>query len=143
SAVSYRGGSITQGTPADVLYRETITRLISEDSSSRSERERDEAPAKGQVLYEGHSGQILTYDRPPSQTPKEDGRGSGLSGEIIGLKRSYDVMEGGRGLPMRDSLSAANCEGKKGPCLHLHQTVMGQYESIMGFLQKTYENCIT
>ncbi|MED6272126.1 hypothetical protein CHARACLAT_027109, partial [Characodon lateralis] len=110
SAVSYRGGSITQGTPADVLYRETITRLISEDSSSRSERERDEAPAKGQVLYEGISGQILTYDRPPSQTPKEDGRGSGLSGEITGLKRSYDVMEGGRGLPMRDSLSAANCE---------------------------------
>uniref|UniRef100_A0A3Q2Q4D6 Nuclear receptor corepressor 2 n=1 Tax=Fundulus heteroclitus TaxID=8078 RepID=A0A3Q2Q4D6_FUNHE len=109
SAVSYRGGSITQGTPADVLYRETITRLISEDSSSRAERERDETPAKGQVLYEGVSGQIVTYDRPPSQTPKEDGRG--LSGEILGLKRSYDVMEGGRGLSMRDSLSAPNCEG--------------------------------
>lgn len=48
----------------------------------------------------------------PSQTPKEDGRGSGLSAEILGLKRPYDVMEGGRGLPMRDALSATNCEGK-------------------------------
>lgn len=48
----------------------------------------------------------------PSQNPKEDGRGQ--PGEILGLKRPYDVMEGGisRGLPMRDSLSAANCEGK-------------------------------
>uniref|UniRef100_A0A3B3U7X8 Nuclear receptor corepressor 2 n=1 Tax=Poecilia latipinna TaxID=48699 RepID=A0A3B3U7X8_9TELE len=101
SAVSYRGGSITQGTPADVLYRETISRLISEDSSSRADRERDEAPSKGQILYEGVSGQILSYDR--------EYTGSGLSGEILGLKRSYDVMEGGRGLPMRDALSATNC----------------------------------
>lgn len=48
-----------------------------------------------------------------TQTPKDDGRSSGQPGEILGLKRPYDVMEGGisRGLPMRDSLSA-NCEGK-------------------------------
>lgn len=49
-----------------------------------------------------------------SQTPKDEGRGPGQSVEILGLKRPYDAMEGGisRGLPTRDSLSAANCEGK-------------------------------
>uniref|UniRef100_A0A4W6FJN4 Nuclear receptor corepressor 2 n=1 Tax=Lates calcarifer TaxID=8187 RepID=A0A4W6FJN4_LATCA len=66
------GGSITQvscllssrqGTPADVLYKGTITRLITEDSTSRAERERDEALSKGHVVYEGISGHILTYDR--------------------------------------------------------------------------------
>uniref|UniRef100_A0A8C5ELJ4 Nuclear receptor corepressor 2-like n=1 Tax=Gouania willdenowi TaxID=441366 RepID=A0A8C5ELJ4_GOUWI len=107
--VSYRGGSITQGTPADVLYKGTITRLITEDSTSRAEREREEALSKGHVVYEGLSGHILTYDR-ESLTPKDDGRGLGQPGDILGLKRPYDVMEGGisRGLPMRDSLSAAN-----------------------------------
>ncbi|KAG5280933.1 hypothetical protein AALO_G00065610 [Alosa alosa] len=77
--LSYRGGSITQGTPADVLYKGTITRLITEDSPNRGERSRDEPPPKGHVLYEGVSGHILTYDQ------------GGIS----------------RGLPMRDSLSAA------------------------------------
>lgn len=52
-----------QGTPADVLYKGTITRLITEDSASRAERERDEALSKGHVVYEGISGHILTYDR--------------------------------------------------------------------------------
>uniref|UniRef100_A0A674CR93 Nuclear receptor corepressor 2 n=1 Tax=Salmo trutta TaxID=8032 RepID=A0A674CR93_SALTR len=105
SPISYRGGSITQGTPADVLYKGTITRLITDDSPSRAERERDELLSKGHVVYEGISGHILTYDRPPSQNPKDDGRGQ--PGEILGLKRPYDV----RGLPMRETLSAANCEG--------------------------------
>lgn len=53
----------TQGTPADVLYKGTITRLITEDSASRIERERDEVLSKGHVVYEGISGHILTYDR--------------------------------------------------------------------------------
>lgn len=49
-----------------------------------------------------------------SQTPKDEGRGLAQPGEILGLKRPYDVMEGGisRGLPLRDSLSTASCEGK-------------------------------
>lgn len=51
-----------QGTPADVLYKGTITRLITEDSASRAEREQDEAP-KGHVVYEGISAHIRTYDR--------------------------------------------------------------------------------
>uniref|UniRef100_A0A674PDY8 Nuclear receptor corepressor 2 n=1 Tax=Takifugu rubripes TaxID=31033 RepID=A0A674PDY8_TAKRU len=103
----------TQGTPADVLYKGTITRLITEDSASRIERERDEVLSKGHVVYEGISGHILTYDRSSSQTPKDEGRGLAQPGEILGLKRSYDVMEGGisRGLPLRDSLSTASCEG--------------------------------
>uniref|UniRef100_A0AAQ5YUK5 Nuclear receptor corepressor 2 n=1 Tax=Amphiprion ocellaris TaxID=80972 RepID=A0AAQ5YUK5_AMPOC len=66
SSISYRGGSITQGTPADVLYKGTIARLITEESASRAERERDEALSKGHVLYEGISGHILTYDRDPT-----------------------------------------------------------------------------
>lgn len=136
----------TQGTPADVLYKGTITRLITEDSASRIERERDEVLSKGHVVYEGISGHILTYDRKfhclffpferrfdrqngssrtsflslsctgsSSQTPKDEGRGLGQAGEILGLKRPYDVMEGGisRGLPLRDSLSTASCEGKR------------------------------
>lgn len=53
----------SQGTPADVLYKGTITRLITEDSASRAEREREEALSKGHVVYEGISGHILTYDR--------------------------------------------------------------------------------
>lgn len=61
--------SLPQGTPADVLYKGTITRLITEDSASRAERERDEALSKGHVVYEGISGHILTYDRKNSSLP--------------------------------------------------------------------------
>lgn len=54
----------------------------------------------------------LSFVGAASQNPKDEGRGPG---EILGLKRPYDAMEGGisRGLPTRDSLSAANCEGKR------------------------------
>lgn len=59
----------------------------------------------------------LSFVGSSSQTVKDEGRGSGQPGEILGLKRPYDLMEGGisRGLPMRDSLSVANCEGKSNP----------------------------
>lgn len=46
-----------------MLYKGTITRLITEDSTSRAERERDEALSKAHVVYEGISGQILSFDR--------------------------------------------------------------------------------
>lgn len=67
----------------------------------------------------------LSFVGPASQTPKEEGRGPGQPGEILGLKRPYDVMEGGisRGLPMRDSLSAANCEGNLTLC-HSHKGLL-------------------
>lgn len=108
------------------------------------EREPDEVLSKGQVVYEGISGHILSYNRKcsvdraafsfsvkvwqigsasfrylsragsSSQTAKEEGRGLAQPGDILGLKRPYDIMEGGisRGLPLRDSLSTASCEGK-------------------------------
>lgn len=52
-----------------------------------------------------------------SQTPKDEGRGPGQPGEILGLKRPYDAMEGGisRGLATRES--AASCEGKRSTSL--------------------------
>lgn len=130
-----------------MLYKTTITRLITEDSSSRAERERDETLSKGHVVFEGTSAQILTYDREyihpsviffimkcfadnfsyqlsgsSSQAVKDEGRGSGQPGDIVGLKRPYDLMEGGisRGLPMRDSLSVANCEGTLPCCSEIH-----------------------
>lgn len=64
-----------------------------------------------------------------SQTPKDEGRGLAQPGEILGLKRPYDVMEGGisRGLPLRDSLSTASCEGKTritGSAPVRHQTII-------------------
>lgn len=57
-----------QGTPAlsqsgiaaDALLKGTITRLATEDSSP--EKCREEASAKGHVIYEGKSGHILSYD---------------------------------------------------------------------------------
>lgn len=69
-----------------------------------------------------HKVTSLLFVGPGSQTSKDEGRGPGQSGEILGLKRPYDVMEGGisRGLPMRESLSAANCEGKKGLSVNYH-----------------------
>ncbi|GAA6074669.1 nuclear receptor corepressor 2 isoform X7, partial [Tachysurus ichikawai] len=95
SSITYRGGSITQGTPADLLYKGTITRLVAEDSPSR-DRSRDENQTKGHILYEGTSGHVLSYDR--GLKPKEEGKG-----EMLGLKRPYDIMEGGgisRALPL-------------------------------------------
>lgn len=58
---------LLKGTPADVLYKGTITHLITEDSASRAERE--ETLSKGHVVYEGISGHILTYDRELEPTP--------------------------------------------------------------------------
>uniref|UniRef100_A0A8D0L3U1 Nuclear receptor corepressor 1 n=1 Tax=Sphenodon punctatus TaxID=8508 RepID=A0A8D0L3U1_SPHPU len=109
-------GSITQGTPAlsqpgiaaDVLLKGTITRLATEDSSP--ERCREEAAAKGHVIYEGKSGHIITYDTIKNV---REGTRSPRTAHEISLKRSYDTMEGNlkQGLSMRESPVSAPLEG--------------------------------
>ena len=51
-----------QGTPADVLYKGTITRIIGEDSPSRLDRSREDGLPKGHVIYEGKKGHVLSYE---------------------------------------------------------------------------------
>uniref|UniRef100_A0A6G1S3K6 Nuclear receptor corepressor 2 n=1 Tax=Hypotaenidia okinawae TaxID=2861861 RepID=A0A6G1S3K6_9GRUI len=110
SPITYRG-SITHGTPAEVLYKGTITRIIGEDSPSRAEKAREDVMPKGHVIYEGKKGHVLSYEGgvAASQCPKEDSRSSGASHETTGTKRTYDMMEGriSRGLSARDTLSAS------------------------------------
>ncbi|XP_039627956.1 nuclear receptor corepressor 2 isoform X1 [Polypterus senegalus] len=113
---SYRG-SITQGTPAEDLYKGTITRIMAEESPGRGDRGREDAMSKGHVIYEGKSGHILSYDG-AGQSSKEESRGAGVPTEVLGVKRSFDMMEAAttRGVSMRDSPSA-NCEGLIGRAL--------------------------
>uniref|UniRef100_A0A8C6ZL28 Nuclear receptor corepressor 1 n=1 Tax=Nothoprocta perdicaria TaxID=30464 RepID=A0A8C6ZL28_NOTPE len=109
-------GSITQGTPAlsqsgiaaDALLKGTITRLATEDSSP--EKCREEAAAKGHVIYEGKSGHILSYDTIKNV---REGTRSPRTAHEIGLKRSYDTMEGNikQGMSMRESPVSAPLEG--------------------------------
>uniref|UniRef100_A0A8C8SA92 Nuclear receptor corepressor 1 n=1 Tax=Pelusios castaneus TaxID=367368 RepID=A0A8C8SA92_9SAUR len=109
-------GSITQGTPAlsqsgiaaDALLKGAISRLATEDGSP--EKCREEATAKGHVIYEGKSGHILSYD-----TIKNirEGTRSPRTPHEISLKRSYDTMEGNikQGMSMRESPVSAPLEG--------------------------------
>uniref|UniRef100_A0A8C3SK95 Nuclear receptor corepressor 1 n=1 Tax=Chelydra serpentina TaxID=8475 RepID=A0A8C3SK95_CHESE len=109
-------GSITQGTPAlsqsgiaaDALLKGTITRLATEDSSP--EKCREEAAAKGHVIYEGKSGHILSYDTIKNV---REGTRSPRTAHEISLKRSYDTMEGNikQGMSMRESPVSAPLEG--------------------------------
>ncbi|XP_053135132.1 nuclear receptor corepressor 2 isoform X9 [Hemicordylus capensis] len=116
SPITYRG-SITHGTPAEVLYKGTITRIIGEDSPSRGEKVREDVLPKGHVIYEGKKGHVLTYDGgvATAQCPKEDSRSTGAPLETTGTKRTYDMMEGRvpRGLSGHD-LSATSIEGLMG-----------------------------
>ncbi|XP_060125884.1 nuclear receptor corepressor 2 isoform X7 [Zootoca vivipara] len=115
SPITYRG-SITHGTPAEVLYKGTITRIIGEDSPSRAEKVREDALPKGHVIYEGKKGHVLTYDGGAvAQCPKENSRNSGAPHEAMGIKRTYDMMEGrgSRGLSGRE-LPSASIEGLMG-----------------------------
>uniref|UniRef100_A0ABM5F183 Nuclear receptor corepressor 2 isoform X3 n=1 Tax=Pogona vitticeps TaxID=103695 RepID=A0ABM5F183_9SAUR len=116
SPITYRG-SITHGTPAEVLYKGTITRIVGEDSPSRAEKVREDALPKGHVIYEGKKGHVLTYDGgvAAAQCPKENSRNPGAPHETSGTKRTYDMMEGRvpRGLSGRD-LSSASIEGLMG-----------------------------
>ncbi|XP_051891481.1 nuclear receptor corepressor 1 isoform X10 [Pristis pectinata] len=114
---SYRG-SITQGTPglsqqgiaADTLLKGAISKLATEESGS-PEQSREEAMSKGHVIYESKSGHILSYDT--AKNVREGTRSPRTGLELHGVKRSYDIMEGGlnRGLPVRESPVSAPYEG--------------------------------
>uniref|UniRef100_A0A8C3PEP2 Nuclear receptor corepressor 2 n=1 Tax=Chrysemys picta bellii TaxID=8478 RepID=A0A8C3PEP2_CHRPI len=60
--VKYGSWWLSKGTPAEVLYKGTITRLIGEDSPGRAEKAREDALTKGHVIYEGKKGHVLSYD---------------------------------------------------------------------------------
>ncbi|KAM4049949.1 nuclear receptor corepressor 2 isoform 14-T14 [Anomaloglossus baeobatrachus] len=115
SQITYRG-SITHGTPADVLYKGTISKIMGENSPGRVDRMREEPLSKGQVIYKGKKGHILSLDgNSASQNSKEDNRTAGSSQEASAPKRTYDMMEGqmSRGLQVRD-IPTGSIEGLMG-----------------------------
>ncbi|XP_072000443.1 nuclear receptor corepressor 2 isoform X10 [Engystomops pustulosus] len=97
--ITYRG-SITHGTPADVLYKGTISKIMGENSPGRVDRMREEPLSKGSSA---------------SQNSKEESRTVGSSLEAVAPKRTYDMMEGQipRGLQVRD-LPTGAIEGLMG-----------------------------
>ncbi|XP_028912650.1 nuclear receptor corepressor 2 isoform X5 [Ornithorhynchus anatinus] len=113
SPITYRG-SITHGTPADVLFKGTVSKLMGEDSPGQAEKVREDTLPKGHVIYEGKKGHVLSYDGgvTVAQCTKEDSRSSGIAHEASATKRTYDMMEGRliRGLSGRD-LSSTSIEG--------------------------------
>nr|XP_055055975.1 nuclear receptor corepressor 1 isoform X2 [Misgurnus anguillicaudatus] len=103
-SMTFRGGSITQGTPALTqsnvaadLLKGTIAKLATEDLSGQ-EKSRAEAHSKAHVIYEGKSGHILSYDA--IKNPREATRSPRMGHD---LKRTYDIMEGPRGHAVRDN----------------------------------------
>ncbi|XP_077149356.1 nuclear receptor corepressor 2 isoform X7 [Ranitomeya variabilis] len=112
--ITYRG-SITHGTPADVLYKGTISKIMGENSPGRVDRMREEPLSKGQVIYKGKKGHILSLDgNSSSQNSKEDNRTAGTSQEASAPKRTYEMMEAQmRGLPVRD-MPTSSIEGLMG-----------------------------
>ncbi|XP_063310387.1 nuclear receptor corepressor 2 isoform X2 [Pelobates fuscus] len=135
--ITYRG-SITHGTPAEVLYKGTITKIMGEDSPGRVERMREEALSKGHVIYEGKKGHVLSLDgNSTSQNSKEDNRTGGASHDTSASKRSYDMMEGRipRGLQVRE-LPGGPIEGLIGRAIpsdrHSPHSMKEQQQHIRG-----------
>ncbi|XP_051970895.1 nuclear receptor corepressor 1-like isoform X1 [Xyrauchen texanus] len=102
--MTFRGGSITQGTPALTqssvaadLFKGTIAKLATEDPSG-PEKSRAEAHSKAHVIYEGKIGHILSFDA--IKNPREGTRSPRMGHD---LKRTYDIMEGSRGHPARET----------------------------------------
>ncbi|XP_044131598.1 nuclear receptor corepressor 2 isoform X6 [Bufo gargarizans] len=114
--ITYRG-SITHGTPADVLYKGTISKIMGEHSPGRVDRMREEPLSKGQVIYKGKKGHILSLDgSSPAPNSKDDIRTVGSSQEATAApKRTYDMMEGqmSRSLQVRD-IPTGSIEGLMG-----------------------------
>ncbi|XP_053130830.1 nuclear receptor corepressor 1-like isoform X2 [Hemicordylus capensis] len=110
-------GSITQGTPAlsqsgitaNLLLKGTITHMATEDGSPEKCRE-EAAASKGHVIYEGKSGHIITYDTIKNV---REGTHSPRTPHEMGLKRSYDAIEGNikQGMSMKESPVSAPLEG--------------------------------
>ncbi|XP_072366363.1 nuclear receptor corepressor 2 isoform X3 [Scyliorhinus torazame] len=96
AAAPYRG-SIAQGTPAEILYKGTITRVIAEDNPSRNERVRKEGSSEGHVIYEGKSSHVLSYDGFTPENSRGDPGISAALNEAAGMKRSYEMLEEGSG----------------------------------------------
>uniref|UniRef100_A0A670KLR8 Nuclear receptor corepressor 1 n=1 Tax=Podarcis muralis TaxID=64176 RepID=A0A670KLR8_PODMU len=110
SEISWLGPTLSQsGIAADVLLKGTITRLATEDSSPEKCRE-EAASSKGHVIYEGKSGHIITYDAIKNV---REGTRSPRTAHEMGLKRTYDAMEGNikQGMSMRESPVSAPLEG--------------------------------
>ncbi|XP_026067048.1 nuclear receptor corepressor 1-like isoform X4 [Carassius auratus] len=102
--MTFRGGSITQGTPALTqssvaadLLKGTIAKLATEDLSSP-----EKSRAEARVIYEGKSGHILSFDG-QSQSCFLSAIKNSREGTRSPLKRPYDIMEGSRGHPTRDT----------------------------------------
>uniref|UniRef100_A0A8C1H585 Nuclear receptor corepressor 1 n=1 Tax=Cyprinus carpio carpio TaxID=630221 RepID=A0A8C1H585_CYPCA len=79
------------------VVRGTIAKLATEDLSC-PEKNRAEAHSKAHVIYEGKSGHILSFDA--IKNPREGTRSPRMGHD---LKRTYDIMEGSRGHPTRET----------------------------------------
>ncbi|GCC19970.1 hypothetical protein chiPu_0018651 [Chiloscyllium punctatum] len=93
----------------EVLYKGTVTSVREEDNPNRDERAQKEASSKGHVIYEGKSGHVLSYDGITSGNSKDNQWSSVAVNEVTGMKRSYEMMEGGIvwGLTTRDSVPSS------------------------------------
>uniref|UniRef100_A0A671RQ42 Nuclear receptor corepressor 1-like n=1 Tax=Sinocyclocheilus anshuiensis TaxID=1608454 RepID=A0A671RQ42_9TELE len=79
------------------VVRGTIAKLATEDLSG-PEKSRANAHSKPHVIYEGKSGHILSFDA--IKNPREGTRSPRMGHD---LKRSYDIMEGSRAHPTRET----------------------------------------